>query len=324
MKSTPFRSAFLIPACLAFVGCGLVCAAPSASAREAAPQEPVIGPNVIGPPFVPPLPQPPPEPPAPVIPVARFGNGGLAGGVSPGIGGGVSRPSGGAGPAGGPAPIRRGKGGGGNSDSVTSLPVPWRGVFPVLAAEQGYEGSELAMTELLGAGCGPAAWPRDEIPSLVLVSNPADPGQAAAVRRLEGDERFRLASQLFNCFRLDARSFRAPPAEVELSVHATDGRLIGKVTTEKLFGVLDLLETAWRAHTGRDLSRSIPQLDVLVTGIAACDARIAHFEKELLCDKCPKRHEDAAGDLAKSVAMRRAYLAALDRWRTKPEAPKAG
>lgn len=110
---------------------------------------------------------------------------------------------------------------------------------------------------------------------------------------------------------------RTEPAEVGLSVHAADGKPVGKVTTEKLLGVLDLLETAWHEHGGRSLARSLPALAILISGLGACEARVAALEKDVLCDRCPDRHEDAAAGLAKAVEMLKSYRAALECWRSR-------
>lgn len=216
--------------------------------------------------------------------------------------------------AGAPTPARRGK----KSDGAAAagFDIPWRGVFPVIASEQGYDGGELPVAESLRPGKG--AWPRDDVPSVVLVHDPGNREHADALRRLESDDRFRIASHLFNCYRIDARGLRAPPPGLRLAVHGTGGDPVGETGSDKLLQVLDLMESAWRAHTGRDLSRSLADVDTVLRGIAACRNGIALLEAGILCDACGRRHDEVFPKIEAWRAAESRHREALDRWRARP------
>jgi hypothetical protein len=145
-------------------------------------------------------------------------NSGGNGGVS---GGGNGRPSGrpsvpapagsGRGPAGTPAGGGRSFGG-----SVAARPpaepwldemrIEWNSEFLPYDKTDQYAAVAVSAQDALRRPVEAGGWRRADRPTLVVFVDAADPTHAKALRALDSDHRLRVATKLFNCFRVDAGS----------------------------------------------------------------------------------------------------------------------
>lgn len=275
---------------------------------------------------------PPPAPAAPVFTGAEGGAnaptpGPLGGGDAPGTGG-TTGPVGGAGggttPTTQPTPpvVLRGGGNatpagrGGQTRGTTSrlrpkaglspwlsrLHTPWTTVFPV--TRDGYDQNLMAGMELTSAEGG---WTRRDAPSIVLVYDAANDAHEKLIDRLDADRRFVAAAHLFNCFRVAGKKGCA----AKLTVFDAEGKQVGQLEGRRAHRAFRLMEKAYDAKKGADLSKVVPTVASVLEGAAYCDHHLEWMEKKIICPDCGHEREDVVETIDQMKVRKAGFSRAL-------------
>lgn len=253
--------------------------------------------------------------------VGGSSNGNSEGEVVPAGGGGVSSP-GDPGTTGAPrAPTssrRTGAAKGGRRSSpnfgakkgraapwLGEIRIPWKTAF--VTPRQGYD----ARLGDLDASLRDGGWGRSGRPSLVMLYDPSRKAHQNAIDALDKDTRVRAASHLFNCFRVDARSVGAKEADVVLRAYDASGGLVVQVKGARATKVFDALRATWKRCGKSDLSKVLPRVDAIVSGIAWCDHHMLWMETKIICPDCGHEREDVVETLGQMKVRKAGLLRAL-------------
>ncbi|MAG32923.1 MAG: hypothetical protein CL908_18760 [Deltaproteobacteria bacterium] len=197
--------------------------------------------------------------------------------------------------------------------------VDWKPEFPPpLDDVKGYDGRLATIGEALKRPEEKGGWSRDTKPSIVVVYDPSKKNHIKAIGALESDNRFKAATRLFNCFKVDARAVSKKPREsVELRAYLPDGTLVGSVAgTRRLPRAWNLVADAFEKTHKQPLSRIVPWMERMLGTHAYIQNMIDHHQKKLICDHCggtntltikvvhdlKKRRDDYAEKLAKFLS----------------------
>lgn len=232
----------------------------------------------------------PPVPPPPLTPNPGGGTTGQpGGGTTPALGGTTRLNSG---PKGGRSPRPRV----GSPKKFRNLwtdriTVDWTPVFPPVDAQKGYDGSAQGLAQGVKRPVSDGGWDRDDAPSIVLVYDPSSKSDLKTIAALERDNRFKVATWVFNAFKIDARQLTKKERGLRLLVFDNKGTLVKELTGKNMRKAMKPMETAYRASTKRSLSKVMPHLERNVGGIAYCKEKIAWLESRIVCTDCGKAHD---------------------------------
>jgi hypothetical protein len=198
---------------------------------------------------------------------------------------------------------------------VNRIVVDWKAVFPPVSGPEGYEPTQEELCKGLIYEPEKGGWARDKIPSLLLICNLGDDSQHRTLKLLEGDARFRDASRLFNCFRVDARGIEKHSRELSLGVYLADGTLVGTAGGDRLNKVLPFMETAYRVHTARELTKMLPAIHSNLVQLAYLEHEIDSLCSKLVCPDCGETHAAVPKSLAVMRQHVEKYRQAVDSFR---------
>jgi len=197
---------------------------------------------------------------------------------------------------------------------MNSVNVEWTAAFPPrVTRASGYAKRYLSVDEAIKRPVRDGGWERDKRPSIVLLYNPANERHLRAVTALESDSRFKAATYLFNCFRVDTRGLPGKPNEqVSLRAYSRKGRLLhetsGMGRLPRAYRVLD-------RTFSRDYGDRLSKLTTWLTGVLGNRAYVSHLlashEKRILCEHCGGCNLNAMKTIKQLKARRVQYDAAI-------------
>lgn len=228
------------------------------------------------------------------------GNGGAAGG-------GNGRPSGrpaipaGAGRGTGGTPAGGGRSFGGAVAArppaepwLDEMRIEWNAEFLPYDKTDQYAAVAVSAQEALRRPVDAGGWRRADRPTLVVFVDAADPTHAKALRALDSDHRLRVATKLFNCFRVDAGS-KSLGGEIGFAAFRADGTSVGEVKGPgKPSRIYELLAKAFSEDGRGELGAVCNAADPLVKHSAHCRWLLRKASAAVVCPDCGELREDVA------------------------------
>ena len=188
--------------------------------------------------------------------------------------------------------------------------VTWNAVFPPADARAGYDEVAAGLSQGISRSPAEGGWVRDDASSLVLVYDPSDRRHLKVIASLESDKRFRVATWVFNVFKVVGRQLPKDQQGLRLLVFDKDGVLVKGLAGKQVRQVMGSMEAAYLASTKRKLSDVMPHIERNVGGIAYCKEKIAWLESRIVCADCGKAH-DVPESIAKFKKDMGQYVQAL-------------
>ena len=173
---------------------------------------------------------------------------------------------------------------------MKSVNVNWMAAFAPLKQIDGEYARQFgSIDEAISRPVREGGWQRKHRPSAVLIYNPANPQHTRAIAALESDGRFKAATYLFNCFRVDARSLprKSRGSSISLRTYSKDGAFVTSTSgTRRLPNAVRTLERAFaKTHPSR-LTKSINWLQKTLGTRAYIDHTLIHYERRIICEHC--------------------------------------
>lgn len=236
-----------------------------------------------------------PQPQGPQGPNYRFGTR-----TTPKLATRVSRPT---------APTRRPKTA--RSPWLKNISVPWQAVFAPVAENGTYAKTQQNPLAGVMLSAEQGGWERSKARALVLVLDPSKKSHLKSLKALESDSRFVAAANLFDCYRVDARSLKKAPSSPTLSAFDAKGNLVGQLKGRTLRKGFELAEKAW----GKKMTTKVQAAHAHLGGIAYYEQHIEKLEKAIICPDCGHERNDVARRLETLKLRRDAHkkgIASLD------------
>lgn len=218
----------------------------------------------------------------------------------------------GATPVGRATPRTRGKSKMPNWNS--KLSVPWQAAFPTHVQRNGYDGELLSVDASLTTAVEDGGWARNaDRPSVVIIYDVSRSDHQRAVEQLSADTRFLSGANLFNCYRVDARTLDAKDTDVRLRTYDRDGKFVSEARgTRKVRGAFDVLEKAWNTSDATPLTKVLPRANALLVECAKVTDAIHTYEGGVVCPDCGEERHDIRRALVEMNVNKATYVKALE------------
>lgn len=201
---------------------------------------------------------------------------------------------------------------------IDAVKIDWTTAFPPPADPgAGYAKRIGSVDDAVKKSVGDGGWNRAKRPTIVLLYDSSSKKHLAALATLESEVRFKVASYIFNCFRVDVRGLPGKPdGKVAIRAYSRDGDFVGeKSGLKRIPNAFKLIDGVFAADYGKaSLGKAANWLQGVLSNRAYTDHLLEHHGKTIQCEHCGGCNPGTVAMIHKLKARRAQYDEAIEKF----------